>query len=128
MADHSPAFLGLVEETRSRVHEISAVSFVAVWHSTPALILVDVREYEEFIKGHLRGARWLGKGVIERDIEAIYPDLDTALYLYCGGGYRSVLAADNLQRMGYRAVCSIDGGWRALRELLPTVYGERDHP
>lgn len=128
MADHSPAFLMLVEQTRSRVRELDAATFADIWRETASLCLIDVREREEYEAGHLRGARWLGKGVIERDVESLYPDLDTPLYLYCGGGYRSVLAADNLQRMGYRAVCSIDGGWRALRELLPIVSGEREHP
>ena len=69
--------------------------------------------------GHVRGARWLGKGIIERDIETVVPDPDTPLYLYCGGGYRSALAADNLSRMGYSKVVSVEGGWRALETLMP---------
>lgn len=78
-----------------------------------------MRERSEYDDGHVRGARWLGKGIIERDIETVVPDPDTPLYLYCGGGYRSALAADNLSRMGYSKVVSVEGGWRALETLMP---------
>ncbi|SFF46904.1 Rhodanese-related sulfurtransferase [Fontimonas thermophila] len=120
MADHSPAFLALVAEARTRVRTIAAEALPSLLARQPTLLLIDVREESEYAAGHLRGARHLSKGIIERDIEALYPDRDTPLYLYCGGGYRSVLAADNLQKMGYRNVWSIDGGWRALKNLLPT--------
>ncbi len=86
-----------------------------------ALNLIDVREESEFAKGHVPGARHLGKGVIERDIEQVFPNADVELILYCGGGYRSALAADALQQMGYTNVISMDGGWRAWNEAgLPT--------
>ncbi|MCS7045598.1 MAG: rhodanese-like domain-containing protein, partial [Gemmataceae bacterium] len=88
-------------------------------------VLIDVREDHEWAKGHIPGAIHLGKGIIERDIEARVPDPTTPLVLYCGGGYRSALAADNLQKMGYVNVLSMDGGWRAWKELgLPTVVDE----
>jgi rhodanese-related sulfurtransferase len=77
---------------------------------------VDVREESEYKAGHVKGAVHLSKGVIERDVERLYPDTSTQMVLYCGGGYRSALAADNLQKMGYRNVISLDGGWRALKE------------
>lgn len=119
MADHSPAFLALVDDARSRVRQIDARELPALLRRAPTLKLVDVRERSEFDAGHVRGAEWIGKGIIERDIECLHPDRDGPLYLYCGGGFRSALAADNLQKMGYRNVWSIDGGWRALKELLP---------
>jgi rhodanese-related sulfurtransferase len=78
-----------------------------------------VREESEFAAGHVEGAEWLGKGVIERDIETKHPDRNEPLYLYCGSGYRSVIAADNLQKMGYTQVFSVDGGWRDLKGLFP---------
>ncbi|MGH8506532.1 MAG: rhodanese-like domain-containing protein [Stenotrophobium sp.] len=120
---HSPAFLALVDQARRRIRELPAAELPAVLQRTPQAVLLDVRERGEYDTAHLRGAHWLGKGVIERDIEAQYPDLGTPLYLYCGGGYRSALAADNLQQMGYRQVCSVDGGWRELQHLLPVVTG-----
>ncbi len=121
MADHSPAFLALVNEVRSNVRELPADQFPAALATQPGLQLIDVREHSEYLAGHVRGAQWIGKGIIERDIEQLHPDKQVPLYLYCGGGYRSALAADNLQKMGYRNVWSIDGGWRALKELLPTT-------
>lgn len=120
MADHSPAFLALVNEVRSRIHEIPAEQLAAHLAAERNARLIDVREESEFANGHVHGATWLGKGIIERDIELQCPDKETPLYLYCGGGYRSALAADNLSRMGYRKVVSVDGGWRALQHLLPT--------
>ncbi|HWU69514.1 MAG TPA: rhodanese-like domain-containing protein [Stenotrophobium sp.] len=118
-ATHSPAFLALVDQARRRIRELSAAELPAALQRTPRAVLLDVREESEYTAGHVSGARWLGKGIIERDIEAQYPDRDTPLYLYCGGGYRSALATDNLQQMGYRQVWSVDGGWRELRHLLP---------
>jgi rhodanese-related sulfurtransferase len=120
-ANHSPAFVALVDDARSRIREIPARELAAALAANPAAKLVDVREESEFAAGHVKGAVWLGKGVIERDVEAMFPDPATPMYLYCGGGYRSALAADNLGRMGYTAVVSIDGGWRTLKDLLPTA-------
>ncbi|WP_028081435.1 rhodanese-like domain-containing protein [Solimonas soli] len=120
MADHSPAFIALVAEARQRIREVAAADLTRTLASQRGARLIDVREESEYRAGHVRGAEWLGKGIIERDIEKAVPDKDTPLFLYCGGGYRSALAADNLQKMGYRQVWSIDGGWRALQELLPT--------
>lgn len=120
MAYHSPAFLALVDEARTRVKEVDASRIPGLLQAQPALQLIDVREESEYAAGHVRGAEWIGKGIIERDIELHHPDRDEPLYLYCGGGFRSILAADNLQKMGYRNVWSIDGGWRALKNLLST--------
>ncbi len=119
MTQHSPAFLALVDEARTRVREIGAADFARLVAQGALLHLIDVREESEFAAGHVAGAQWIGKGIIERDIEHYHPDRETPLYLYCGGGFRSVLAADNLRRMGYRNVYSVDGGWRVLKDLLP---------
>jgi rhodanese-related sulfurtransferase len=124
MADHSPAFLALVDDARQRVPEIPASGLPAALYADPAAKLIDVREQSEYLAGHVREAEWIGKGILERDIEQRHPDRDTALYLYCGGGFRSVLAADNLLKMGYRRVWSVDGGWRALKDLMPVETGQ----
>lgn len=118
-ATHSPGFERLVADAKTRIREIHAREMPALLAANPQLKLIDTREESEYAAGHVRGAEWLGKGVIERDIEVRFPDFDTPLYLYCGGGYRSALAADNLQKMGYTQVWSIDGGWRTLKDLLP---------
>ena len=120
-AAHSPGFLALVNAARRQVREIQATALAQelASHARPALI--DVREDSEFAAGHVRGAEHLGKGVIERDIETRHPDKDQPLYLYCGGGYRSALAALALQQMGYTRVTSVDGGWKALKALMPTA-------
>ena len=110
---HSPRFVQLVDDARQRVEETDADAIAARLEAGESVVLVDVRERAEWDAGHLPGALHLGKGVIERDIEAAVPDLHDELVLYCGGGYRSVLAADALQRMGYTNVISMDGGWRA---------------
>ena len=120
MAAHAPEFLKLVNDAKSRIKEVQAAQLPALLKANPALRLIDTREESEYAAGHVKGAAWLGKGVIERDIEAQHPDKSTPLYLYCGGGFRSALAADNLQKMGYTQVVSVDGGWRALKDLLPT--------
>ncbi|EIT68780.1 MULTISPECIES: rhodanese-like domain-containing protein [Hydrocarboniphaga] len=112
-------FSDLVAEARSRVREIRPTELAAELAATPGAKLIDTREESEFAAGHLKGAEHIGKGVIERDIETKYPDRSTPLYLYCGGGSRSALAADNLKRMGYDKVVNVDGGWRALKDLLP---------
>ncbi len=112
-ARHSPRFLRLVEEARARVPETDVPTVHDRLARSDAFHLVDVREESEWAKGHLPGAVHLGKGVIERDVEAALPDPDAEIVLYCGGGYRSVLAADNLRRMGYTNVTSMDGGFRS---------------
>jgi rhodanese-related sulfurtransferase len=118
---HSPAFEKLCEEARARVAEVS-VADAAREAKTPGVLLVDVREESEWAAGHATGAIHLGKGIIERDVEDRVPDKATRLLLYCGGGYRSALAADNLQRMGYGNVASVAGGWRAWNEAgLPVT-------
>lgn len=113
---HSPRFLGIVTECKSRVRECTVSDVKARLDAGEAFELVDVREQSEYAHGHLPGARHLGKGVIERDIESAIPDSGTAIVLYCGGGYRSALAADALQKMGYTNVVSMDGGWRGWNE------------
>jgi rhodanese-related sulfurtransferase len=111
--DHSPGFLRLVDDARPRIHEVTIDVVARMCASGEAFTLLDVREEEEWRRGHLPGARHLCKGIIERDIERVVPDKATHLVLYCGGGFRAVLAADNLQKMGYTGVESMDGGWRA---------------
>lgn len=112
MAHHSPAFLELIESVHADVRDVSVAQTRARIHENPDAILVDVREDNEWDAGHAAGAMHLGKGIIERDIEERIPDRDAELILYCGGGFRSVLAADALQKMGYRNVASMAGGWR----------------
>lgn len=116
MAKHSPRFLQIVDETRKRIRETNVDEVKARLDRGEKFVLIDVREDSEWAKDHLPGAIHLGKGVIERDIEQRVPDTSTPLVLYCGGGYRSALAADNLQRMGYTNVLSMDGGHRGWRE------------
>ena len=113
---HSPRFLKIVEDAKSRVKETTVDEVKQKLDSGEKLLLVDVREESEFAKDHLPGAIHLGKGTIERDVEARVPDLNTPMVLYCGGGFRSAMAADNLQKMGYRNVLSMDGGIRVWRE------------
>jgi rhodanese-related sulfurtransferase len=114
--NHSPRFLRVVEEARSKVRECTVDDVNARLGRGEALNMVDVREESEFARDHIPGAVHLGKGVIERDIEQRFPDPGTELVLYCGGGYRSALAAENLGRMGYTKVISMDGGYRAWKE------------
>ena len=109
---HNPRFLALVDGIRSRITETDVHQIKRWQDEGRTFYLIDVREESEWARGHLPGARYLGRGVIERDIETQFPDLETELYLYCGGGFRSILAADNLQQMGYRNVISVDGGFR----------------
>ncbi len=113
---HSPGFLAIVEASRARVQEISTAEYAELRDSGAEHVLIDVREESEWGAGHAAGAIHLGKGIIERDIEVRVPETDRLLVLYCGGGYRSALAADALQRMGYQRVRSLAGGWRAWRE------------
>jgi rhodanese-related sulfurtransferase len=114
-AKHPPRFLKIVEDAKRRVRETNVDEIKSRLDRGDKLVLVDVREDREFDADHIPNAVHLGKGVIERDVEAKYPDLNTELVLYCGGGFRSALAADNLQKMGYTNVISMDGGisdWR----------------
>jgi len=113
---HPPRFLKIVEDAKTRVRETNVDEVKARLDRGDKFVLVDVREESEFQKDHLPNAIHLGKGVIERDIEQKIPDLNTPLVLYCGGGFRSALAADNLQKMGYTNVISMDGGIRDWRE------------
>ena len=110
---HSPGFLKLVNEAKSRVKQTDIVGYREMVAQGREPVLIDVREDSEWTAGHAAGAVHLGKGVIERDIENRIPDKETPMVLYCGGGYRSALAADNLRQMGYTNVISLDGGWRA---------------
>jgi len=109
---HAPEFLKIVEDAKTRIRETNVQEVKARLDAGEKFTLVDVREDSEWAKGHLPGAIHLGKGIIERDIENAVPGKATPLVLYCGGGYRSALAADNLQKMGYTDVKSMDGGWR----------------
>jgi len=113
---HSPRFLKIVNAAKSRVRETDVDAVKARMDHGDKFMLVDVREESEFAKDHLPGAIHLGRGIIERDIEARVPELGTEMILYCGGGFRSALAADNLQKMGYTNVISMDGGIRDWRE------------
>ena len=113
---HAPQFLKLVQDAKQRVKETNVPDVKRRMEGGEKLILVDVREDNEWAKGHIPGAVHMGKGVIERDIEQTFPDKDSRLVLYCGGGFRSALAADNLQKMGYTDVISMDGGWRGWTE------------
>jgi len=113
---HSPGFLGLVEDAKGRVREVTIDEVKGLLDEGAGFYLIDVREESEWAKGHLPKAIHLGKGIIERDIETTIDDLHAPIVLYCGGGFRSALAADNLQKMGYTNVVSMDGGWRAWTE------------
>jgi rhodanese-related sulfurtransferase len=112
--DHSKEFLAVVNDAKSRIVECDVDEARA--RVTSGAVLIDVREDNEFEAGHAAGAVHMGRGIIERDIVQKYPDKDQYLVLYCGGGYRSALAADMLQKMGYNRVFSMDGGWKAWKE------------
>ena len=114
MKQHSPGFLELVQDAKKRIHEIDIEEYKRLRESGEAGQLIDVREDHEWAAKHAAGAIHLSKGTIERDIETTIPDKNARLVLYCGGGYRSALATDNLQKMGYRNILSLDGGWRAI--------------
>jgi rhodanese-related sulfurtransferase len=119
---HAEGFLKLVNEAKTRVKEENFRETKKRMDAGEKFILVDTREHSEWARGHLPGAIHLSKGIIERDIEKAIPDKNATIVLYCGGGYRSALAADNLQKMGYRNVISMDGGWRGWTEAdFPTV-------
>jgi rhodanese-related sulfurtransferase len=109
---HSPGFLRIVDDAKTRVRQVSVEETRRAVDSGRAR-LIDVREDNEWNEAHAKGSEHLGKGIIERDIETVAPDKASELILYCGGGYRAALAADSLQRMGYTNVASMEGGWRA---------------
>jgi rhodanese-related sulfurtransferase len=113
---HTPGFLTLVNDAKTRIPETDVAGYKAMLESRETPVLVDVREDHEFNAAHVKGAVHLSKGIIERDVETKYPDKTTKLVLYCGGGFRSALVADNLAKMGYTNAISLDGGWRALKE------------
>ena len=119
---HSPGFVRIVDDAKSRVREITAPELAARLNTAGTPTLIDVREPSEFSAGHIPTAQHLCKGIIERDIEERVPSPETEIVLYCGAGYRSALAADNLQKMGYQNVLSLAGGWRTWTDLkLPTT-------
>ncbi|MDP9053946.1 MAG: rhodanese-like domain-containing protein [Acidobacteriota bacterium] len=113
---HNEGFLKLVNDAKSRVMEIDVERYKAMLANGEKAVLVDVREDNEYSAGHVKGAAHMSKGTIERDVETRYPDKSTTLVLYCGGGFRSALVADNLRKMGYANPISLDGGWRALKD------------
>jgi rhodanese-related sulfurtransferase len=115
-AHHSPRFLDIVNAARQRVRQMTVDDVKQMLDSKADFLLIDVREDNEWAKDHLPAAVHLGKGILERDVEQRVPDLSTPMVLYCGGGFRSALAADALQRMGYTNVASMDGGIREWRE------------
>ena len=119
---HSTQFLKLVQDAKNRVKETNVADVKRRMDAREKFILIDVREDNEWAKGHLPGAVHMGKGIIERDIEQRVPDTGAKLILYCGGGFRSALAGDNLQKMGYTDVESMDGGWKGWLDAgLPTA-------
>jgi rhodanese-related sulfurtransferase len=119
---HSPKFLNLVNEAKKKIRETNVADVKRRMDAGEKFLLVDTREDHEWANGHLPGAVHMARGIIERDIEQKVPDTNTKLILYCGGGYRSALVAENLQKMGYHKVESMDGGWRGWLEAgLPVV-------
>ena len=113
---HAPAFLSLVQDAKSRIKECTVADVKQRLDAGDKFVLVDVREESEWAAGHVAGAVHLSKGIIERDVETLIPNKEDAILLYCGGGYRSILAADALQQMGYTNVVSMDGGIKAWRD------------
>jgi rhodanese-related sulfurtransferase len=113
---HNPEFLSLVNDAKSRIRQIDIEGYKKMREAGEPHILVDTREESEWAAGHVAGAVFLSKGIIERDVETKVPDRNATLVLYCGGGFRSALAADNLAKMGYANAISLDGGWRALKD------------
>ena len=114
--NHSPGFLKIVADAKTRVREISIEQARAWLLQNPKIVLLDVREDSEWDAGHAAEALHLGKGILERDIERMIPDADTEIIMYCGGGYRSALACDAAQKMGYRSVHSLIGGYKAMKD------------
>ena len=119
---HATGFLKIVNDAKSRIKQWNVHETKKRLDAGEKMVLVDVREESEWARGHVAGAVYLGKGVIERDIEQRIPDTSATIVLYCGGGFRSALAADNLQKMGYKNVISMDGGWKGWVEAgYPTA-------
>jgi rhodanese-related sulfurtransferase len=114
--EHSPGFLKLVDDAKGRVKQIDIAGYQKMVQAGDAHVLVDTREESEWAAGRVAGAVHLSKGIIERDVETKIPDKAATLVLYCGGGFRSALVADNLQKMGYQNAISLDGGWKALKD------------
>ncbi|MEQ2009476.1 MAG: rhodanese-like domain-containing protein [Limisphaerales bacterium] len=112
--DHSPGFLKLVNEARAGVREVTIEQMRARLAANPRAVLLDVREDSEWLAGHAEQAQHLGKGILERDLEQRFPDPDAEIIMYCGGGFRSALTCDAAQRMGYRNVASLIGGYKGL--------------
>jgi len=126
---HSPGFLALVAQAKKQIRECGPADVKARLDSKENFAFVDVREDNEYAEDHARGARHIGRGILERDVETLIPDKHTAIVLYCGGGYRSALAADSLRKMGYQDVVSMDGGIRAWREAgYPLEDGPQKKP
>lgn len=121
---HSPGFLALVQDAKSRGKQIGIDEFVRRLQSGEQFIVLDNREDHEWAKGHLPGAHHMSKGTIEREIERAIPQKDAPIVCYCGGGFRSALVADNLQKMGYTNVLSLDDGWRGWNERGLPIAGE----
>jgi rhodanese-related sulfurtransferase len=120
--EHSPAFLKLVEETKKHIIETNVQEVKKKLDAGEKFHLIDCREESEWARGHLPGAVHMGRGIMERDIEKTIPDTQAPIVIYCGGGFRSALAAESVQKMGYKNVLSMDGGWRGWTEAgLPTV-------
>ncbi|MFQ5501756.1 MAG: rhodanese-like domain-containing protein [Phycisphaerae bacterium] len=124
MAKHAARFLDIVNEAKSRIQEVTVSDVQSRLEANEEFFLVDVREESEYAAGHLPKALHLSKGIIERDIEAIIPNIQAQIILYCGGGFRSALAAENLRRMGYESVFSMDGGYRGWREAGHSIVHE----
>ena len=122
--DHSPKFLAIVEDAKTRIRETTVDDVKQAYARKEDFVLVDTREESEWAAGHAAGSIHLGKGVIERDIEQAIPDSAKKIVLYCGGGFRSALAADTLQKMGYRNVYSLAGGWRAWKAASMPIEKE----
>jgi rhodanese-related sulfurtransferase len=119
--EHSPGFKRVCDEARARIDEVTIDDVAARLARGEGFELVDVREDNEVAKGRIKGARHIGRGVLERDVEKAIPDPEAEIILYCGGGFRSALAAESLKKMGYRRVASMAGGWRGWNEKgLPT--------
>jgi rhodanese-related sulfurtransferase len=112
--DHSPGFLKLASDAKSRVREISVAQAQARLKQNPDAVLIDVREDSEWNAGHAVEAKHLGKGILERDLEKMFPDADTEIIMYCGGGFRSAMTCDAAQKMGYQNVFSLAGGYKAM--------------
>lgn len=122
---HSSSFLDLVDDVKKRIHECTVQDVVEMLKKGEPVILVDTREDREWIQGNIESAIHIGKGVIERDIEKYFPNKEERVILYCGGGFRSAIAADNLQKMGYKQILSMDGGIRSWKEAgLPIMKTE----